>query len=170
MASEWECTTVGELVSRGVIARPMDGNHGEIHPKSSDFQPTGIPFITAADLRDGRLDLVGCHFISPKLAATLRKGFAKNGDVLLSHKATLGRTAIVPPLATPYIVLTPQVTYYRVLDDSVLKARYLRFYFDSPKFQNALLAHSTGSTRGYVSITRQNPLPVVVTVLGCVFR
>ncbi len=112
--------TVRQLVDEGVIERPMDGNHGELHPKTSDFVPSGIPFIMASDLRDGVLDLDNCAFITPQLAQTLRKGFAKTGDVLLSHKATMGRTAIVHDLPTPYVVLTPQVTYYRVLDHARL--------------------------------------------------
>ena len=34
--------TVEALVNRGVIERPMDGNHGELHPKASDFVKDGI--------------------------------------------------------------------------------------------------------------------------------
>jgi type I restriction enzyme S subunit len=41
-----------------------------------------------------------------------QKGFAIEDDVLISHKATIGRTAIVGSLETEYIVLTPQVTYF----------------------------------------------------------
>ncbi len=162
----WDIVTVRDLVSQGVIKRPMDGNHGEIHPKAKDFTRNGIPFITAADVVNGRVDLLNCNHISCSQAQTLRKGFAKTGDVLLTHKATLGRTAIVPALSTPYIVLTPQVTYYRILDKSRLDARYLRYYFESKQFQDALLAHSTGSTRHYISITRQYPLPILLPPLS----
>ena len=49
--------TVGELVAKGVLERPMDGNHGEIHPKGHDFVDHGIPFVMASDLTDGRVDL-----------------------------------------------------------------------------------------------------------------
>jgi len=165
MRSSWTKETVGSLVKRGVLARPMDGNHGEIHPKSGDFVSYGIPFITASDLRDRRVELEGCKFISEEQAYSLRKGFSVAGDVLLSHKATLGRVAMVPELDTPFVVLTPQVTYYRVLDQDVLKREYLRYYLTSSAFQNELLAHSTGSTRGYISINRQTPLPILLPPL-----
>src|SRR4051794_10790312 len=105
--------TVKELVDQGVLDRPMDGNHGEIHPKGKDFIRLGVPFITAADIKGGRADIRGCAFISEKQAKSLRKGFAKLGDVLLTHKASIGRTAILDeiPDGLDWVVLTPQVTY-----------------------------------------------------------
>ena len=91
----FEFLTVAQLVKRGIIEKPLDGNHGEIHPKGEDFVASGIPFIMASDINDGVADYIGCKFITRKQADSLRKGFARNGDVLLTHKATIGRTAIV---------------------------------------------------------------------------
>src|SRR5262249_19115265 len=138
-------------------------NHGEIHPKTSDFVATGIPFIMASDLECGRVNLTACAHITEQQARTLRKGFAKPGDVLLSHKATMGRTALVQELSVPFIVLTPQVTYYRVLRPAALNNRYLKYYFDSPRFQQLFATWGQkGSTRAYLGITSQLDLPVIV--------
>ncbi|MFG1265082.1 restriction endonuclease subunit S [Xanthobacter aminoxidans] len=154
-------TTIAELVDAGIIERPIDGNHGEIHPKASDFTDYGIPFLMASDLRDGRVDLLNCKFISADLASSLRKGFAKAGDVLLSHKATIGRTAIVQPNKHPFVMLTPQITYYRVIDIGKLSPVYLRYYFESREFQQILAAWAgAGSTRAYLGITAQLKLPI----------
>ena len=87
--------TVGDLVKEKVILPPMDGNHGDIHPKGGDFVKEGIPFVMASDIKDSSIDLARCKYISRVQASRLRKGFAKEGDVLLTHKATIGRTAIV---------------------------------------------------------------------------
>jgi type I restriction enzyme S subunit len=161
MGSDIKSFTVQELVDQGILAKPLDGNHGEIHPKSADFVETGIPFVMASDLKDGAVDLQGCKNISKVQAQTLRKGFAKEGDVLLSHKATIGRTAIVDKIKTEYIVLTPQVTYYRVLDKHRLNPKYLKYYFDSTEVQNLFVQWAGGgSTRLYLGITGQLKLPV----------
>lgn len=163
MNSEWKQYTVDELISEGVLAQPLDGNHGTIHPKASDFVPTGIPFIMASDLKDGHVDTKSCAFITYEQASGLRKGFAKTGDVLLSHKATIGRTALVRETGFEYLVLTPQVTYYRSLDLDRLNNRYLKFYFDSEPFQQTLAAWAgAGSTRAYIGITAQRKLPIVL--------
>lgn len=161
--ASFELTTVGDLVKRGVLERPIDGNHGEIHPKSADFVSEGVPFVMASDLKNGRVDYDQCAFITERQAESLRKGFAKNGDVLLTHKATIGETAIVAYDRHPYIMLTPQVTYYRVKDKATLSNRYLKAYFDSSLFQQTLqMLAGSGSTRAYLGITEQHRLPVIL--------
>jgi type I restriction enzyme, S subunit len=163
MASEREETTVGELVRRGILERPLDGNHGSIHPKGTDFVRSGVPFIMASDLVHGGIDTVHCSFITLKQAKSLRKGFAKRGDVLLSHKATLGRTAIVGEIPGDFVMLTPQVTYYRAKDPAKLNNRYLKYYFDSEQFQQVLQSWAGGgSTRAYIGITDQLRLPILL--------
>ena len=155
--------TVAELVKNNIIEKPYDGNHGAIHPKGKDFINSGIPFIMASDVENAKIDLKNCKFISKKQADTLRKGFAIEGDVLLTHKASIGRTAVVPPIDYPYIMLTPQVTYYRIKNKKVLNNYYLKYYFDSKPFQEVLGAMAgAGSTRAYLGIIGQQDLPVVI--------
>ena len=81
----WKCTTVGQLVRDGILEKPLDGNHGNIHPKSGDFVSYGIPFVMANNIREGQVDLSGCAFIRKKQADRLQKGFSRSGDVLLTH-------------------------------------------------------------------------------------
>ncbi len=159
----WSLTTIGQLVVDGVIDKPLDGNHGEIHPKGSDFVSEGIPFVMATDINDGKVDLVNCKFITKEQADSLSKGFSVREDVLLTHKASLGRTAVVGDIKTPYIMLTPQVTYYRVINKNRLNNKFLKYYFDSPAFQDTLVNHGdSGSTRAYVGITAQRELPIIL--------
>jgi Restriction endonuclease S subunits len=78
-AREWEITTVGGLVEAGWLFPPKDGNHGNIHPKSSDYVASGIPFIMASDLKGGLIDIKNCHFISKNQADKLQKRVRKRG-------------------------------------------------------------------------------------------
>lgn len=151
---------VGDLVDRSVIASLQDGNHGEIHPKAADYLTEGIPFLMANDVRHGRVDLAGCKFISENQARSLRVGFAQAGDVLLTHKGTLGETAILPQSDHPFVMLTPQVTYYRVEDETQLLARYLYFIFQSGAFYRQMLSRGRQSTRLFVGITAQHELEI----------
>jgi type I restriction enzyme S subunit len=161
-AGEWEATTVGGLVEAGCLSPPKDGNHGNIHPKSSDYVAEGIPFIMASDLNGGVIDIETCHFISKEQADTLQKGFAKEGDVLLSHKGTVGEVAVVRKINTPYLMLTPQVTYYRVKDQNKLSNEFLAQLFVSDAFQSNLVEVSGGGTRAYIGITEQGKLRLQV--------
>ena len=162
---EWNCCSIEQLVSDGILEKPMDGNHGNIHPKSSDFVSDGIPFVMANNIKDGSVDLRNCSFIRKAQADNLQKGFSKPGDVLLTHKATIGQVAIVGCIKTEYIMLTPQVTYYRVANTSLLDNVYLRHFFESEVFQRILQTMSGGGTRSYIGITAQRLLPVLLPPL-----
>ncbi len=155
----WEEKTISELVSEGVLDKPLDGNHGETHPKKADFVDVGVPFIMASDLINGEVDQLNCNFISREQADGLRKGFSKDGDVLLSHKGTIGRVAILNT-DLDYVMLTPQVTYYRT-NNNILYNQYLYFFFQSPKFKNEMGSIAgIGTTRAYIGITRQMDLSI----------
>jgi len=159
---DWVTFSIGQLVAQEVLYKPQDGNHGEIHPKKSDFVQEGVPFIMASDLKGGRVDQVGCNHLTRVQADTLRTGFAIDGDVLLSHKGTIGRTAILET-ELEYVMLTPQVTYYRVRDTSRLLPEFLYFAFQSATFQHDLIAAAQdGATRAYIGITRQLDLHLSV--------
>ncbi len=153
---------VQELIDEGVIFPPLDGNHGEKHPKTSDYVDEGIPFILVPDLVDGVVDLEHCNHITKAQASTLNKGISKTGDVLFTHKATIGKVALVDTKAYEYIVLTPQVTYYRIKDPAILDNKYLYYYFKSNYFQDTFkLFASSGGTRDYLGIVAQRKLPII---------
>jgi type I restriction enzyme S subunit len=163
--SRWETKSVGEWVNEGVLAKPQDGNHGEIHPTKADYVESGIPFVMAADLVGGSVDTVGCRFIDEAQARSLRIGFARSGDVLLSHKGTIGRVAILET-DLEFVVLTPQVTYYRPLKPDRLCREFLYFCMMNPSFQSQVSAIAgAGSTRAYIGITRQLDLKIALPQL-----
>ncbi|MGE3517518.1 MAG: restriction endonuclease subunit S [Vicinamibacterales bacterium] len=151
---------ISTLVDSAVIAPPQDGNHGEKHPTASDYVEDGVPFLMASDLQNGTVDLVSCKKIPQEVAVGLRIGFAKAGDVLLSHKGTVGAVARLTDLSGEFVMLTPQVTYYRVLDRCRLHPDWLFFCFKSPAFQRLLERRSKQSTRAYIGITAQQDLEI----------
>jgi type I restriction enzyme M protein len=154
--------TVQDLIDAGVIEPPQDGNHGELHPTAKDYVPEGIPFVMANDIRDGRLALNTCKRIPEAVARKLRIGFAKPGDILLSHKGSIGLTTIVPDTVGDFIMLTPQVTYYRVKDSKRLRPKFLLAVLNSEQFQRVFQVRAKQSTRDYIGILAQRELPVSI--------
>ncbi len=161
MKSNFKITSIQELEDKGIIKKIEDGNHGNDHPTSGDFIPAGIPFITARDLKNNSLNLETCNFLSKNQSDSLRIGFAKPGDVLLTHKGTMGRVAIVPEIQD-YIMLSPQVTYYRT-DDSALNNTFLFYAFQESFFQQQLDSFSEQTTRRYIGILEQRILKIRYT-------
>ena len=155
----WMTTSVRNLIRRQALTM-QDGNHGESHPKSSEYMPSGVPFLMAGDMGSAGIDLENCSFITEDRAARLRIGPALPGDVLLSTKgAQLGEVAIIPErIDFPFIVLTPQITYYRVMTSEIDRG-FLAFVLESSVVQSQLWFHaSIQATRPYVGLTAQREL------------
>lgn len=165
-ATEWRLVTINDLVNEEMLASPQDGNHGELHPTASEYVTEGIPFIMANNVRDRRVDLSACKFLPKAKTDRLRIGFSLPGDILLTHKGTLGEVAIVPAIECEYIMLTPQVTYYRVLDHAALNRDFLYFSMMSDRFQKTLRLWSAQSTRAFLGIVAQRQLPLALPSPG----
>ena len=161
-ANPWEQRKLGELVKEGILEAPLDGNHGEKHPTSDEYVDSGIPFLMASDIHNGEVNIYSCKYITKERAERLDKGFARNGDVLLTHKATIGETAILSNLMTEYAMLTPQVTYYRIKNEERLNREYLYSFFNSLDFQTELKTKAAQSTRPYIGITAQQNLKIIL--------
>jgi type I restriction enzyme, S subunit len=157
---EWRCAAVGALIGDGTLIAVQDGNHGEAHPTRDDFVTDGVPFVMANNLCDGRVDVPNCYKITHRQYASLRVGFAAPGDVLLSHKGTMGQTALVDESLLE-VMLTPQVTYYRP-NSTRLHGPYLLGWFNGTKFQTQLSALSVQSTRAFLGITGQRQLLISI--------
>ncbi len=162
---DWEMCSINKLVEKDILEKPLDGNHGNIHPTNNDYVIEGIPFIKANNIHDGVIDFKNCNFLTKERAEQLQKGFSIHGDILLTHKGTVGNTAIVDKIPTEYIMLTPQVTYYRVKNHQKIINKYIKYYFDSKTFQSILENLSSGGTRAYIGITNQAKLPFVLPPL-----
>ena len=159
MSSEWPRLTVAELQASGHLL-VEDGNHGEYRPRPDEFVDSGVSFIRAADMADGRVLFESAAFINEVAYTRIRKGRGRPGDVLLSHKGTVGKVALVPSRC-PNFVCSPQTTFWRVLNDDVIDRRYLFAYLQSQDFKNQL-ASRKGETdmADYVSLTAQRQLTV----------
>jgi type I restriction enzyme S subunit len=156
---DWELISVDELIDRGSIEKIMDGNHGERHPTSDDFVSAGIPFVTSNVVEKSQVRWEDCKRLEQHTVDNLRKGFAKPGDVLLTHKGHVGRVGKVPE-SIDLAVLSPQVTYYRCREG--INPDFLMYYFLSSHVQKQLQAHSTQTTRDYVGITKQRQLQLAL--------
>ncbi len=162
----WESVNIRNLIRTEALTI-QDGNHGELHPKAADFTSSGIPFLMAADMSDGKVDLENCHFITERMASQLRIAPSLPGDVLLSHKGQLGEVAVIPEqIPFPYVVLTPQITYYRVHGTS-LDRQFLFYSLLSKLVQDHLLfLASVQATRPYVGLIAQRELVLALPPLS----
>lgn len=153
--------TVMELQKEGILL-VEDGNHGEYRPRPEEFCDQGVAYIRAADMDKGRVLFESSQKITEPALKRITKGIGAPGDILLSHKGTVGKIALVPKDAPPF-VCSPQTTLWRTKDEHRLNRRYLYAFMRSPGFR-AQLASRAGETdmAPYVSLTSQRGLTVVL--------
>jgi len=161
MGGEWQEYMVRELQEIGQLL-VEDGNHGEYRPRRDEFCKDGAVFIRAADIDRGRVLFDSASKINGTAVARIRKGIGVGGDVLLSHKGTVGKLAMVPLDAPPF-VCSPQTTFWRALNPDAIDRRYLYAYMHSPHFRQQLDSRK-GETdmADYVSLTAQREFRVLL--------
>jgi type I restriction enzyme, S subunit len=157
LPTQWTLTSVADLLRGGSLLDVKDGNHGANHPKVSEFTESGLPFITAAQVNHFRIDYDTAYKVSGSVLDQLRVGFAKPGDAILTHKGSVGRTALIDRDC----VLTPQTTYYRC-HPRVLSSRYLVYLLASPQVYGQLAQVMSQTTRDFVPISEQYLLHLIV--------
>ena len=158
----WLLVSLSELYDRNVLIDYADGNHGSKYPRKIDFtsDQMDVPFLTARDLDDrGGLSIEGASRLRRSKATTLVKGWTQNGDLLLTHNATVGRVAVVKDL-TEKALLGTSVTFYRFNPD-YFDPQYAWVAFSSPFFQAQLAAVMGQTTRNQVPLSRQAALYVL---------
>jgi len=161
LPQSWEYANVQSLYDLNLIVDYVDGNHGSLYPRSSEFGDTGVTFVTARDISDGRVSWGGCARLNEDRARELTKGWAQGGDVLLTHNATVGRVARVEREVGKFLLGT-SVTLYR-LNEEFIQPSYFYYVLCSPTWQGQLEAIMEQTTRNQVSIQKQAffqvPLP-----------
>lgn len=156
----WATSTIADLYDHNVIVDFADGNHGSLYPRKEDFDGKGALFLTASQINDRwGVAIEACPRLNHEKARLLVKGWAKRGDVLLTHNATVGRVAILEGV-TEDVLLGTSVTFYRMNSEAYCP-EFLKIVFSSPFFQDQLASVMSQTTRDQVPITKQVSLHVV---------
>lgn len=159
----WTVRNINGLLEDGSILGHLDGNHGELYPRSWEFKDNGIPYIGANDFLDGFVSFKDCKYLSIERSKQFRKGVAKDGDVLFAHNATVGPVALLLT-SYDYIILSTTVTYFRC-NEAKLNNIYLKYDLQSPYFVKQYQSVMAQSTRFQVPITTQRKLLLIVPPL-----
>lgn len=165
MADNWRVATVKQLQQEGILL-VEDGNHGEYRPRPDEFVESGVAFIRATDMDAGRVLFKSASKINARARQRITKGIGAPGDVLLSHKGTVGKVALVPEGAPPF-VCSPQTTFWRTLSAERLDRRYLYALLRSSGFRAQLTARAGETDMApYVSLTSQRGILLTLPPIG----
>jgi type I restriction enzyme S subunit len=100
--------------------------------KNSEMGPTGLPFARAGNINGGFL-FDGADLLDEANVPKAGNKVSIPADIVFTSKGTVGRFAFVRP-STPRFVYSPQLCFWRVMDSSVLDARFLLYWMQSSEF------------------------------------
>ena len=146
MTTKLTYRTLGELP-----IKIGDGNYSSKYPKASEFLSYGVPFISASDLVNGRIQSSNLRYISPNLHRILTKGHLKAGDILLVTRGNgVGLTAYVDSEYADANI-NAQLVLLRA-DNKELNSRFLYYLLSSPEYYGVLKAYGSGSAQPQLPI------------------
>ena len=160
---EWEENQIQYFMDKKYILDQMDGNHGELYPKSEEFSNEGIPYIGATDFSNGVVNFSNAKKVPLERALKFKKGIAKDGDVLFAHNATVGPVALLNT-NLEFVILSTTATYYRCNSEKLVNT-YLKNILESDYFKKQYVGIMSQSTRNQVPITTQRKLNLLVPCL-----
>jgi type I restriction enzyme S subunit len=124
--------------------------------------PGGIPYIRTGDLINGNIRVVGLRRTDPAVAARFSRSRVDAGDIVMSIRATVGTTAIVPP-ELEGANLTQGTA--RISPGENVRLNYLLEYLRAESTQSWISAQVKGATFLEITLGRLRELPVAVPPL-----
>ena len=111
--------------------------------KTDNFVDFGVPIIKGQNLGDCRLLEDSFDYLTEEKADELSNSIAKSGDIVFTHRGTLGQVAMIPRQSRypRYIVSQSQMKVS--LDEEQALPEYVTYYFQSSVGQHMLMSYAS---------------------------
>lgn len=141
--------TIESLLRAGVLAIG-DGYRA----KNDELVGPGLPFIRAGELKSG-FNVDAADILNQNSVARANDKRSRTGDVAFTSKGTIGRFARVTR-HTPELVYSPQICFWRSLDQGRLRSSMLYLWMTSSMLKQQIDAVSGATDMApYVSLADQ---------------
>ena len=138
MPTEWLTATIEDIADK-VRMGPFGSSI-----KVETFVPDGVPIINGQHLHGIRLDdSAGFNFISDEHAERLANSIVQRGDIVLTHRGTIGQIAYVPSTSKFSRYIVSQSQFLLRCKQAKALPEFVTMYFQSPAGRHKLLANST---------------------------
>lgn len=113
--------------------------------KTDSFRDSGIPVLRGQNLNDFAVSHDGLAFVSEEKANSLGRAVAGPGDIVITHRGTLGQVSMIPKGAPfeSYVVSQSQMRLR--VDEKVAIPEYITYWLRSQQGQHAILTFAAQS-------------------------
>lgn len=110
--------------------------------KAECYMETGVPYLNGGNVRAFELIEDSFHFVSEEKADSLGRAVATRGDVIVTHRGTIGQIAYIPDSSKYPRYLTGNSQFRFTCNEKVLP-EYIVYYFHTPLGQHELLSNAS---------------------------
>ncbi|MFW0880575.1 restriction endonuclease subunit S [Cronobacter dublinensis] len=119
-----------------------NGDRSKNYPNKSTLTETGVPFVNAGHLLNGKIDEKEMTFIKESHFETLHSGKFLPGDILFCLRGSLGKSALVGNISGAIASSLVIVRVYPLVNN-----KYVHFYFDSPISYQFIKKYDNGTAQ-----------------------
>jgi type I restriction enzyme S subunit len=152
----WLIQPLQEVVKEGTIV-----TYGMV--QAGEEFAGGVPYIRTGDIVDGEIITAGLRHTHPAIAAKFSRSRVEAGDIVMSIRATVGTTALVPP-ELDGANLTQGTG--RISPGKQTDGPYLLYHLRAPGTQHWISLQIKGATFREITLARLRELPVAVPPIG----
>ena len=135
-------------VRLGSVTQFINGDRGKNYPSKDKLSPTGIPFISALNLRNGTVVQDDLLCVSEVQFQKLGSGKLQKNDLVFCIRGSLGKKAIYPfdvgAIASSLVILRPFIRSSSFL-------RFTDIYLSSTLLFNEINKHDNGTAQPNLS-------------------
>ena len=126
--------------------------------KLSDYVDDGVPLLRIANISDeGNVDMQDAAFITPEMSKQQSSTQVSEGDIVVSQRGTLGKTAVV---SSEYPVFNISANLIAIQNISGLDSRFVQIYLASTSGKSQLARLRSGQV--HAKITTDDMASVLV--------
>jgi len=108
--------------------------------KVDNFISEGVPVLNGSNIRGVKLSESFSNFLTIEKANSLKKANAKRGDIIITHRGTLGQIAYIPENSSLDRYVISQSQFRVSLNRQLVDPVYFTYYFHTKEGQQRLLS------------------------------
>lgn len=134
---EWK-----EVIMENIITDISMGPFGS-DIKRDCYVSEGVPYLNGSNVKGFKLGEDSFIYVSQEKADKLKKSIAHRGDLILTHRGTIGQIVYVPETSKYEEYLISNSQFRVTINKNIANPEYLSYYFHSREGQSKILANAS---------------------------
>ena len=134
---EWKEYKVAEVIDE-ISMGPFGSNI-----KRDNYVDFGVPYLNGSNLSSYKLNEESFNYVTEEKAKSLGRCVAKRGDIIVTHRGTIGQISYIPYDSKYELYLTGNSQFRLTVNNKVIRPDFFVYYFHTRMGQHRLLANAS---------------------------